>query len=101
MCLPLSTRRQNFPNSAAVERAARLDLPDAAPLAYAVLAHGFTCLKDSKVVACIGQALALRGIATSRFDFTGRGQSSGEFVASSFADHIDGHQRCTRREVAS
>ncbi len=78
-----------FPATQGHELAARLEMPAGAPRAYAVLAHCFTCSKDSKGAAYIAQALAGRGIAVLRFDFTGLGQSGGEFAESSFSSNID------------
>jgi putative redox protein len=59
------------------------------PRAYAVFAHCFTCSKDSKAAAYISKALAARGIAVMRLDFT-----SLEF-SSNIADLVDaaGHLR--------
>src|SRR5687767_13359555 len=70
------------------ELAARLELPAAAPRAYALFAHCFTCSKDSKAAAYISQALAARGIAVLRFDFTGLGMSGGDFAASNFSSNV-------------
>jgi len=53
------------------ELAARLELPAGEARACALFAHCFTCSKDSKAAAYISQALAARGIAVLRFDFTG------------------------------
>jgi putative redox protein len=69
--------------------AARLEMPAGSPRAYAVFAHCFTCSKDSKAAVYIGQALAARGIAVLRFDFTGLGASGGEFADSNFSSNID------------
>ena len=52
------------------EASALLDSPDAAPRAYALFAHCFTCSKDSKAAAYISRALAAQRIATLRFDFS-------------------------------
>ena len=71
------------------ELAARLELPSGAPRAYALFAHCFTCSKDSKAAAYVGQALAARGIAVLRFDFTGLGASGGEFADSTFSANIE------------
>ena len=57
----------------------RLEMPPGTPSAYAVFAHCFTCSKESKAAAYIAQALAARGIAVMRFDFTGLGGSTGDF----------------------
>lgn len=52
------------------ELSARLDLPLGTPKAFAVFAHCFTCSKDSKASAYISRALAARGIAVLRLDFS-------------------------------
>jgi uncharacterized OsmC-like protein/fermentation-respiration switch protein FrsA (DUF1100 family) len=52
------------------ELSARLELPAGAPKAFAIFAHCFTCSKDSKAAAYISQALAARGVAVLRFDFS-------------------------------
>ncbi len=67
---------------------ASIALPEPAR-AYALFAHCFTCSKDSKAAAFIAQALAGRGIAVLRFDFTGLGMSGGEFADSTFSSNID------------
>ena len=49
--------------------AARLDLPDGRPKAYALFAHCFTCGKDIFAAARIAETLTLHGIGVLRFDF--------------------------------
>ena len=71
------------------ELAARLEMPTGSPRAYALFAHCFTCSKDSRGAAFVSQALAARGIAVLRFDFTGLGESGGEFADSNFSANID------------
>lgn len=78
-----------FPSNQGHELAARLERPSGPTRAYALFAHCFTCSKDSKAAAFIAQALATRGIAVLRFDFTGLGMSGGEFADSSFSSNID------------
>lgn len=78
-----------FPATQGHELAARLEMPAGRPRAYAIFAHCFTCSKDSKGAAFISQALAGRGIAVLRFDFTGLGQSGGDFADSSFSSNVD------------
>ena len=78
-----------FPGSSGAALAARLDLPlERAPRAYALLAHCFTCSKDTKATAFIAGALADAGIATLRFDFTGLGGSDGEFTNTDFSSNV-------------
>lgn len=77
-----------FPATQGHELAARLELPAGEPRAYALFAHCFTCSKDSKAAAYISQALAGRGIAVLRFDFTGLGMSGGDFSESNFSSNV-------------
>ena len=47
--------------------------------AWAVFAHCFTCDKTSLAATRVSRALAAHGIGVLRFDFTGLGESEGEF----------------------
>ncbi|WP_281301195.1 MULTISPECIES: alpha/beta fold hydrolase [unclassified Iodidimonas] len=69
--------------------AARLDLPEGRPKAYALFAHCFTCSKDVFAASRIAAGLADLGIATLRFDFTGLGASDGEFENTNFTSNIE------------
>ncbi|HWK54667.1 MAG TPA: bifunctional alpha/beta hydrolase/OsmC family protein [Hyphomicrobiales bacterium] len=66
----------------------RLDLPDGPVASYALFAHCFTCTKHSLAAVRLGQALTGLGYGVLRFDFTGLGQSGGEFSDSSFSGSI-------------
>jgi alpha/beta superfamily hydrolase len=69
---------------------AQLDMPEnGAPKVYALFAHCFTCTKELKSINNINKALTSRGIAVLRFDFTGLGESGGDFGTSSIASNID------------
>jgi len=68
--------------------AGRLDLPEGPPTAYALFAHCFTCSKDGHAAARISAALTGHGVAVLRFDFTGLGQSGGDFANSNFSSNI-------------
>ncbi|MGK2740218.1 bifunctional alpha/beta hydrolase/OsmC family protein [Tepidicaulis sp. LMO-SS28] len=70
------------------ELAARLDRPDGPARAYALFAHCFTCSKDIFAAARIAGALAERGIAVLRFDFTGLGMSGGDFANTNFSSNV-------------
>lgn len=85
----MNSRKITFPNARGEQLAARLELPeDRPPLAYALFAHCFTCSKDLKAVVNIARALSSRGIAVLRFDFTGLGESEGEFAATTFSSEV-------------
>lgn len=68
--------------------AARLDRPVAQIRATALFAHCFTCSKDIFAASRIARALAARGIAVLRFDFTGLGASEGEFANTTFSSNV-------------
>ena len=55
----------------------------------AIFAHCFTCGKDIAAASRIARALAKRGIAVLRFDFTGLGNSDGDFANTNFSSNVD------------
>jgi putative redox protein len=65
-----------------------LELPAGLVGGAAVFAHCFTCTKQSRAAVSVARALAARGIACLRFDFTGLGGSEGEFGRAGFATDI-------------
>lgn len=79
-----------FANAEGQLLAARLDLPvTGQAVAYALFAHCFTCTKNLKAVGNITRALAREGIATLRFDFTGLGESEGDFADTHFSSNVE------------
>src|SRR5882724_11595427 len=102
----MSTERFQFTGEDGHQLAAALDLPEQAPLAYALFAHCFTCGKDGLAAKRIAVALAAKGIAVLRFDFTGLGSSEGDFANSTFTSnvadlvHAASHLRETRKAPA-
>src|SRR5688572_16088376 len=77
-----------FPGSFGTALAARLDLPPGKPAAFALFAHCFTCSKDTLAASRISAALTGRGIAVLRFDFTGLGESDGDFANTNFSSNL-------------
>lgn len=65
-----------------------LEIPSGAVKSYALFAHCFTCSKDNPAAARIALALAERGIAVLRFDFTGLGNSKGDFSDTNFSSNL-------------
>jgi putative redox protein len=82
------TERFQFMSSEGHQLAASLDLPEREPVAYTLFAHCFTCGKDVLAAKRIAVALAAKGIAVLRFDFTGLGSSEGEFGNSTFSSNV-------------
>lgn len=83
------SKRVTFTGSVSGELAGRLELPDTPPRAYALFAHCFSCSKDVFAASRIAQALCNHGIAVLRFDFTGLGQSDGDFANTSFSSNVE------------
>lgn len=83
------TKRIYFPNARGEQLAARLELPgDEKPLAFALFAHCFTCSKNLNAAVHISRALSSKRIAVLRFDFTGLGESEGDFSATTFSSEV-------------
>ena len=86
----MATELISFQGAAGAELSARLELPaDGAPSAYAVFAHCFTCSKNLRAAVSLTRALASQGIGVLRFDFTGLGESEGDFAQTNFSSNVD------------
>lgn len=59
------------------------------PTAYALFAHCFTCNKNLQAATNISRALTAKGIAVMRFDFTGLGESEGDFADTNFSSNVE------------
>ncbi|TQR87436.1 alpha/beta fold hydrolase [Mycobacterium hodleri] len=71
------------------ELVGKLEMPSELPKAWALFAHCFTCGKDNVAAGRISRALANQGFAVLRFDFTGLGESEGDFAATGFSSNIE------------
>lgn len=78
----------SFTNEGGQTLAGLLERPDGHARAYALFAHCFTCSKNSGAASRISRALAARGIAVLRFDFTGLGNSEGDFANTNFSSNV-------------
>ena len=85
----MAMKKVNFQNENGQELAARLELPDGEPKGFALFAHCFTCNKNLTAVRNIGRALNAAGIAVLRFDFTGLGESDGDFENTNFSSNVE------------
>ena len=85
----MNASKVSFPNAAGQQLSARLELPvDRHPHAFAIFAHCFTCSSDLTAIRNISRELNLQGIGVLRFDFTGLGESDGDFVDTTFTTNI-------------
>ena len=76
-----------FPNEEGQWLDARLERPDHTPSAFAIFAHCFTCSKDIAAASRISSQLAEHGFGVLRFDFTGLGNSEGDFGNTNFSSN--------------
>lgn len=84
----MRTTKVQFENKEGVELSGSLELPmDRKPRFYAIFAHCFTCGKDLRSARNLSLALTQEGIAVLRFDFTGLGQSGGDFSETNFSSN--------------
>ncbi|MEM7660380.1 MAG: alpha/beta fold hydrolase [Bacteroidota bacterium] len=83
-----STRLQ-FANRSGLLLSASLEMPPLSPpRAYAIFAHCFTCGKNLRAERNISLALTQQGYAVLRFDFSGLGESEGEFYETNFSTNV-------------
>ncbi|MDZ7771752.1 MAG: alpha/beta fold hydrolase [Balneolaceae bacterium] len=72
------------------ELAARLDEPEGGIRRGTVLfAHCFTCSKNLRAVGRISRAMTEAGLGVFRFDFTGLGESEGDFADTNFSSNVE------------
>jgi putative redox protein len=85
----MSRRPFPFRNQDGQQLAGVLETPGSGDTrAVALFAHCFTCTKNVRAATHIARALAERGIATLRFDFTGLGESEGDFAGTGFSANV-------------
>ncbi len=76
-------------NEKGISLQAYLELPaNQKPSEYAIFAHCFTCSSNLNAVKHISRALTTHGFGVIRFDFTGLGNSEGEFAESHFSANV-------------
>jgi putative redox protein len=86
----MKSEKLSFMGSQGHRLMARLDVPATGDIrAYALFAHCFTCSKNLKPILHINRALTRAGFAVLRFDFTGLGESEGEFAETNFTSNVE------------
>lgn len=86
----MNLQKVTFQNKEGQSLVGRLELPvDQHPHNYAIFAHCFTCNKNLSAVKNIGKALTAKGFGVLRFDFTGLGESEGDFEDTNFSGNVE------------
>ncbi len=70
------------------ELSGTLQIPDGPVRGGVVLAHCFTCSKSLKVTRNVATGIEDGGFAVLRFDFTGLGESEGDFAETSVSTNV-------------
>ena len=95
----MQTEEWTFPGGTGQRLAGVLHVPEPAdvpegadaggvPRGSVLLAHCFTCSKDIHTMTRLARGLAEAGYAVLRFDFTGLGESGGEFTESTVSTNV-------------
>ncbi|MEL8056134.1 MAG: bifunctional alpha/beta hydrolase/OsmC family protein, partial [Pseudomonadota bacterium] len=65
-----------------------VEVPSGPVKAWAIFAHCFTCSKTGLAASRIARYLTDHGIGVLRFDFTGLGESDGDFAGTGFSTNV-------------
>jgi len=86
----MNTEKVTFQNKEGQKLVGRLEMPfDRHPHNYVLFAHCFTCTKNLSAVRNISKSLTSNGFAVLRFDFTGLGESEGDFADTNFSGNVE------------
>lgn len=84
----VATEELSFPGSKGSPLAGVLHHPEDQARGSILMAHCFTCSKDLHTMSRLSRGLAEAGYAVLRFDFTGLGQSGGEFSETTVSSNV-------------
>ncbi|TPN85146.1 bifunctional alpha/beta hydrolase/OsmC family protein [Aquimarina algicola] len=86
----MSVSKVTFTNTQGQVLSGRLELPaNQHPHNFALFAHCFTCNKNLGAVRNISRGLTSQGFGVLRFDFTGLGESEGDFEDTNFSGNVE------------
>ena len=86
----MASEKINFKGAFGDRLSAKLDWPDDGEVrAWALFAHGFSIGKDLKPIRTISKTLVDVGFGMMRFDFTGLGESGGDFSDTNFSSNVE------------
>ena len=84
----MSTEKVEFMGAFGHTLSGKIDYPDEGEVrSWVLFAHGFSIGKDLKPIRTISKTLVEDGYGMMRFDFTGLGESSGDFSDTNFSSN--------------
>lgn len=90
----------SFIGSQGAELSGRLHRPAGTAKGCVLLAHCFTCSKDIHTMTRLAKGLAEEGYAALRFDFTGIGESGGDFKEKTVSANVSDLTRAAASLIA-
>ncbi|MGK7389338.1 MAG: bifunctional alpha/beta hydrolase/OsmC family protein [Candidatus Cyclobacteriaceae bacterium M2_1C_046] len=85
----MNSKTITFYNKEDQKLSGRLELPvEGKAEVFAIFAHCFTCGKNLTAANNLSRELSKKGVGVLRFDFTGLGESEGEFSETNFSSNI-------------
>lgn len=85
----MATEKIRFKGAFGDSLSAKLDWPNKGEVkAWVLFAHGFSIGKDLKPIRTISKTLVAAGFGMLRFDFTGLGDSEGDFSDTNFSSNV-------------
>ena len=86
----MPTEKVKFTNKKGYQLSAKIDLPlKKNPYPFVIFAHVFTGNKNLVASKHISRALTMNGFGVMRFDFTGLGESEGDFSDTNFSSNVE------------
>lgn len=86
----MNLQKITFKNANGETLIGRLAMPvNQDPHNFVLFAHCFTCNKNFSAIRNISRALTTKGFGVLRFDFTGLGESEGEFADTNFSGNVE------------
>lgn len=83
-----AAERLAFTGATGAQLAGVLHVPDTTPRGSVLFAHCFTCSKNLHISTRLARSLTAAGYAVLRFDFTGIGESGGDFVDKTVTNNV-------------
>jgi len=85
----MASEKFDFKNDNGHTLSGKLELPEGELKAMAIFAHCFTCSKSILSATRIPKRLTKNNIGVLRFDFTGLGNSEGDFANTNFSSNVE------------